>query len=298
MVPSDYEDGEEPGAPRSPPSATSPRSPRSAREVFKSVKEAAKFDPLIYKLTNKVNGNGYVGKAKNSYNRMWEHRTGKGMRGRKKGKMQLVDKKIQEYGWDNFEVEILEANIEPSRLLEREAYWMRHWNTKVPNGYNILDPGVEVISMSDPEIRKRWEAANPEGTKKGVETKRKKREDRLAEMDPEQARELRYRLEKEADRNKKRHNGEELAPDGRFLPSAKRQATWARKFEERLSKMTPLEAAKARAKSESQKKYAAANKSKISEKNKSPKNQAYQKAYRAANKDKRVKLGRTAETSG
>ena len=87
MVPSDYEEGEGPGF--SPlPSATFPRSPKSAREVFKSVKDAAKFDPLIYKLTNKVNGKGYVGKAKNSYYRMWEHRTGKGMRGRRKGKMQ------------------------------------------------------------------------------------------------------------------------------------------------------------------------------------------------------------------
>jgi hypothetical protein len=99
-------------------------------------------------------------------------------------------------------------------------------------------------------------------------------------------------------RNRKRYNGEELPPDGRFLPSAKRQATWARKLEERLAKMSPEDAKKARAKHDAQKKYANANKEKVRAKNSAPKNQQYQKEYRAANKGKRVLLGRTAETSG
>ena len=258
----------------------------------------AKLDPVVYKLTNKINGKGYVGKAKDSYRRMWEHRTGKTMRGKKKGKLQYVDTAIQKYGWDNFEVEMLETNVDPTKLLEREAYWMRQCDTLVPKGYNILKPGVEVISMSDPEIRARWEAANPAGTLKSVERKREKREKRLQEMDPRQADELRYRLEKEATRNRKRYNGEELAHDGRNLPSAKRQATWARKTEERLAKMSPEDAKKAKAKSDAQKKYAEANKKKIAAKDKAPKNQKYQKEYRAANKGKRLLLGRTAETRG
>tara|TARA_X000000368_G_C22944094_1_gene673533 strand:- start:73 stop:861 length:789 start_codon:yes stop_codon:yes gene_type:complete len=262
------------------------------------VKDSTLLGAVVYLLTNMINGKGYVGKAKDLYRRMWEHRTGKTMRGAKKGKMQLVDMKIQEYGWDNFKLEFLETNIDLDKLLDREAYWMKHCNTLVPNGYNILQPGVEVVSMSDPVIRARWEEANPAGVLKSMEAKREKREKRLGEMDEEQAEELRYRLEKEATRNRKRHNGEELEADGRFLPSAKRQATWARKLEERLAKMSPEDARKARAKHDAQKKYADANKEKIAERNRQQKYREYQKEYRDANKGNRLLLGRTAETSG
>lgn len=265
---------------------------------MRKAKVMARLDPVVYKLTNKINGMGYVGKAKDSYRRMWEHMTGKTMRGAKKGKLQYVDAAIQKYGWENFDVEMLETNIDLSMLLEREGSWMRECDTLAPKGYNILKPGVEVISMSDPVIRARWEAANPEGVLKSVERKREKREKRLEEIGGEQAEELRYRLEKEAERNRKRHNGEALPPDGRLLPSAKRQATWARKLEERLAKMSPEDAKKARAKHDAQKKYAEANKAKVAAKNKAPKNQQYQKEYRAANKGKRLLLGRTAETRG
>jgi group I intron endonuclease len=277
------------------PSATFRRSPRSGKAKQRYVKRDRTKDPLVYKLTNMVNGMGYVGKAKNSYQRMYEHRTGK--KG-KSGKLQYVDAAIQKHGWENFKVEWLETNVDAAKLLDREAHWMRQCDTLYPKGYNILKPGVEVMSMSDPVIRARWEAANPAGVLKSIEVKREKREVRLKEMDPVQAEELRYRLDKEAERNRKRYNGEALSADGRYLSSAKRQATWARKLEERLAKMTPEDAKKARARNEAQKKYAQANMDKIMAKNRSPKNQEYQKEYRAANQEKRLKLGRTAETSG
>jgi group I intron endonuclease len=246
------------------------------------------LDPVIYKLTNKVNGHAYVGKAKNSYKRMWQHRHGKSMRGAKTGKMQLVDKKIQQYGWDNFDVEYLETNVDPALLLEREAHWMKHHNTLVPHGYNIMKPGVEVISMSDPDIRARWEAANPAGTVKSVATKRKKREEVLAGMDVQQAAELRYRLDKEAARNGKRYRGEEMEPDGRFQPSAKRQATWDAKRAAKMAAMTPEQAAKYWAKSESQRKYANKNKSKIAAKQSQPSYREWQKEYRKDHKSVRL----------
>lgn len=247
---------------------------------------SADKDPLVYKLTNMVNGKGYVGKATNSVCRMQQHRSGRNYGGKKYTNLQLVDRKIQEYGWENFKVEWLETNVDPAKLLQREAYWMRQCDTLVPKGYNILKPGVEFPPMDDPTIRAR-----------AVASKRKRREGELSKMDPVQAEELRYRLDKEAERNRKRYNGEALPPDGRLLPSAKRQATWARKLEERLAKMSPEDAKKARAKHDAQKKYANANKEKVRAKDSAPKNQQYQKEYRAAIKGKRILL-RTAETSG
>jgi group I intron endonuclease len=268
------------------PSGASQHFPRSrSKSNGGEVSRSADRDPLVYKLTNMVNGRGYVGKATNSRNRMHQHRSGKSYGGRK---IQLVDLKIQEYGWENFKVEWLETNIEPSELLNREAHWMRECNTLVPNGYNILKPGVEFPTGDDPTFVAR-----------AVESKRKRREGVLSKMEPSQAEELRYRLDKEAERNRKRYNGEELAPDGRLLPSAKRQATWARKLEERLAKMSPEDAKKARAKYDAQKKYANANKEKVRAKNSAPKNQKYQQEYRDRNKGRKPTLGlRTAETSG
>ena len=77
---------------------------------------------FVYKWTNKVNGKGYVGKDAQGGRRYWEHATGKSMRGKKKGKRQLIDYKIQQYGVDAFKYEVLEDNIpKTSRLQQRPS---------------------------------------------------------------------------------------------------------------------------------------------------------------------------------
>jgi len=207
---------------------------------------------VVYLLTNMINGKAYVGKAKDVHCRMYEHRSGKRKRN---GKMQCVDYAIQKYGWDNFRLELLETNIPEGELLEREGFYMKMHDTVVPNGYNILPPGVEVVSMKDPNVRARWEAAKEAGVLKMTETKQENREKRLSEMDASEAEALRYRLEKNADRERKRSRGEDLGPDGRFFPSARRRATWDRKRAERLARMSPEDARKAMAKSERGRRY-------------------------------------------
>lgn len=44
---------------------------------------------------------------------------------------------INKYGKDKFFYEILEENIR--NYNEREVYWIQHYNSITPNGYNILD---------------------------------------------------------------------------------------------------------------------------------------------------------------
>ena len=247
---------------------------------------------MVYKWTNKVNGKGYVGKTVNEYARYWQHATGKSMRGKKKHKQQLIDYKIQQYGVAAFKYEVLQKDIPKDQLLAAEAKWMTSENTLVPNGYNILPPGVEVVSMDDPVIRARWEAANPEGVRKSVAIKRAKREEKLATMDPAVADALRERLDQEAARNGKRHRGEELEPDGRFGRNDKRRATWAAKREAKLATMTPADAERYRKKCA----LSAAKRERCADelrrKNQQPGHVAWMKEYRKANNHKRVVLGK------
>jgi len=245
---------------------------------------------LVYKWTNKVNGRGYVGKAKNGNRRYWEHAGGRAKSGR--GKLQLIDKKIQQYGLQNFKYEVLEDNIPNADLLDAEAKWMRSENTLVPNGYNILKPGVEVISMSDPEIRARWEAAFPEAMRKATATKRANREATLAKMDPEVADALRDRLDKEAVRNGKRHRGEEMDPDGRFGRNDKRRATCAAKREARMALMTPEARAKYERINATKRRSDEKRLAKRMKANRAAKHVAWLKGYRQATKDRRVMLGK------
>ena len=89
----------------------------------------------IYKLTNMLNGMGYVGMTKKFKRRMNEHRRGSNYRSRCH-----VDRAIEKYGWENFHAEVIEicdAEIAP----EREMYWIATLKTKTPNGYNMTDGG-------------------------------------------------------------------------------------------------------------------------------------------------------------
>lgn len=270
------------------PSAICPHSPKSARK--RKAKDVSK-DPLIYLLLNLVNGKGYVGKAMKSHTRMWEHETGKTMRGNKKGKLQVIDYAIQKHGWHNFLVVWLETNVPPDQLLSRESYWMQRCDTMVPNGYNILAPGVEIPSMENPVFRSRWEASQPAGIRKATETKRKKREEKLSAMNPDVAEKLRGKLAYEAEHNRKRHRGEALPPDGRYGRNEKRRATFARKREERMALMSPDEREKYARKNAASRRSDEKRKEKRVLANKSPSHVAWMKEYRQKTKDKRLRLG-------
>lgn len=83
----------------------------------------------IYKFTNKINRKVYIGQTSNITRRFYEHlrRTD-----------QQIDQAIQKYGVNNFLFEILEE-CEIEKLNERESFWIEHFNSKIPNGYNVKD---------------------------------------------------------------------------------------------------------------------------------------------------------------
>lgn len=181
MVPSDYEDGEEPGAPKSRPSAASPRchtqqegvSGQSLCEqdggstddegellgdgtdegmVGGHKAKAARAHlhrkkGKVYLLTNLVNGKRYVGQTiQRPSARFRQHATGHQKQHTKSGKETYLRRAIDKYGWDKFEARILEKNIEhkPSSILDaREVWWIKEMGSLAPAGYNLEKGGTK-----------------------------------------------------------------------------------------------------------------------------------------------------------
>jgi len=83
-----------------------------------------------------------------------------------------------------------------------------------------------------------------------------KEDERLKELPPDVAATKRHNSRKEKERKDAVKFGLDV-PDGRFGPSAKRQATWAAKLEAKVAGMSPAEADKVRRKAAQRAKYKA-----------------------------------------
>ena len=81
----------------------------------------------IYKITNKITGQAYIGQSDNIERRWREH---------KYRTQQYIDKAITNYGEDNFLWEVLEE-CPYTELMERETYWINYYDTYAPRGYNL-----------------------------------------------------------------------------------------------------------------------------------------------------------------
>lgn len=88
----------------------------------------------IYMYVNKINNHKYIGKAKDFNRRHKQHLNGNKL---------LIDKKIKEYGSENFDIVILAENIENRKIDEYEQFFIKRYNTlaKNKNGYNIAKGG-------------------------------------------------------------------------------------------------------------------------------------------------------------
>lgn len=88
----------------------------------------------IYKIINNINGKVYIGQSTNPEKRFKEHCY------RKKLDNSLIDIAIQEYGKENFSLEII-GYFEDYNQKEKD--YIREFNSKTPNGYNIAEGGEE-----------------------------------------------------------------------------------------------------------------------------------------------------------
>lgn len=119
----------------------------------------------IYKITNKINGNAYIGLSINIEKR-WKAHIERSSDMSNKEYDKVLYKAFRKYGIDNFEFEILEE-CKLEELKEKEIYWINYYNT-FKHGYNAT-PGGDLTDMSGEkhprhklteadviEIRKLW----------------------------------------------------------------------------------------------------------------------------------------------
>jgi len=92
----------------------------------------------VYVHTNTINGKKYIGITGQDPQRRW------GTNGNRY-KNPYFNNAIKKYGWDKFKHEILESNLSLKRACELEKYYIKLFNTKSPNGYNLTDGGEGTV---------------------------------------------------------------------------------------------------------------------------------------------------------
>ncbi len=98
----------------------------------------------IYKITNKVNQNLYIGKSIWIENR-WQQHIFDALNRPKTA----IDFAIQKYGVDNFTNEIIEE-CSFELLNEKERYWINYYNTYRGQGYNCTPGGDSLMGEEHP----------------------------------------------------------------------------------------------------------------------------------------------------
>lgn len=99
---------------------------------------------VIYKLWNTIRSMGYVGQTLDFKRRMGDYKNSKGDR--------LIEKAIQEDGWENFIASELHTKIPLNKLNDLEEICIAEHNTLTPNGYNMVDIATGGIFYTDEEL--------------------------------------------------------------------------------------------------------------------------------------------------
>lgn len=105
----------------------------------------------IYKISNSNNDKLYIGqtKCKDPRNRWYKHRyTARHLE--RDREVSVLHRAMAKYGLNTFKFEIIEE-ITNELLDEREQYWIKFYNSVIPNGYNITQGGAGTKGYSRPQ---------------------------------------------------------------------------------------------------------------------------------------------------
>ncbi|MMZ42262.1 GIY-YIG catalytic domain protein [compost metagenome] len=115
------------------------------------IKESYNYFGVIYILKNRINNKIYVGQTTNLKRRIKEYRVS---RIYKKSMQYALMEDIVKYGYDQFDIDILDNGDTVSELHEKEIYWIDKLNaTDVSIGYNKKSGGKGGIMTDDSKTK-------------------------------------------------------------------------------------------------------------------------------------------------
>lgn len=110
---------------------------------------------IIYCFTNLINNKKYIGQTINPTLRYQAHKSNAFNENHKEYNS-LLHQAFRKYGFNNFKYEILVDNIDDIDLLNQlEIYYIKKFNSQVPNGYNIESGGKNCNKPKTIEHRKK-----------------------------------------------------------------------------------------------------------------------------------------------
>lgn len=96
---------------------------------------------VIYKITNNLTGKSYVGQTIRPLKRRWQEHCQNAVR------CKVLHRAIMKYGKENFTIEKIDTADNPKELNAKEVYWIKFYNTLVPNGYNMTKGGGGICGL-------------------------------------------------------------------------------------------------------------------------------------------------------
>lgn len=95
---------------------------------------------IIYAYTNKINNKKYIGQTINPKERFYAHKSNH-LNPNSPEYNSVIHQAFRKYGYENFSYEVLaKINDDTDTLNELEKFYIKTYNTLVPNGYNV-EPG-------------------------------------------------------------------------------------------------------------------------------------------------------------
>ena len=131
---------------------------------FKSI---LKTKNCIYKIINLKNKKVYIGQTRRSLvERLCRHSSNA-----RNGTINRLYSSIRLYGWDNFDIEIIESFNNFDSLNEREIFWIKNYDSSNKNyGYNMTSGGDSSYIRSEESIKKMVATRKNNGYQHSVKT--------------------------------------------------------------------------------------------------------------------------------
>jgi group I intron endonuclease len=133
---------------------------------------------VIYKITNLVNGKVYIGQTTKSIKERWKwHVAHKGCK--------FLNRAIRKYGKDNFKIEEIYTAFTKEELDASEKYFIKEFNTLVPNGYNICIGGAAPMQNRKHSVEAKSTISKKMlGIKKSIEHSKNIAESKMGNKNP------------------------------------------------------------------------------------------------------------------